>query len=45
VIPQQVTVPNAADAFDEEDQLKDPRAAEQLKVVVRQLLDYARMIG
>jgi NAD(P)H-dependent FMN reductase len=45
VIPQQVTVPYAADAFDEEDELKDPRTAEQLKVVVRQLLDYARMLG
>jgi hypothetical protein len=45
VIPQQVTVPFAADAFDEEDQLKDQRLAEQLRVVVRQLIDYARMLG
>lgn len=45
VIPQQLTVPNAAEAFDEEDRLKDPRLAEQLKTVVRQLLDYARMLG
>lgn len=45
VIPEQVTVPNAADAFDEADQLKDVRAAEQLKLVARRLVDYARMLG
>ena len=27
------------------DQLKDARAAEQLKLVVRQLIEYARMFG
>src|SRR6266446_3025294 len=37
VIPEQVTVPNAADAFDEADQLKDTRAAEQLRLVARRL--------
>jgi chromate reductase len=45
VIPEQVTVPNAADAFDEMDSLRDTRAADQLKLVVRRLIDYARMIG
>ena len=45
VIPEQVTVPNAADAFDEADQLKDTRAAEQLKLVARRLIEYARMLG
>jgi NAD(P)H-dependent FMN reductase len=45
VIPEQVTVPNAADAFDEMDGLRDARAADQLKLVVRRLIDYARMIG
>jgi NAD(P)H-dependent FMN reductase len=45
VIPEQVTVPNAAQAFDEMDGLRDARAAEQLKLVVRRLIDYARMIG
>jgi chromate reductase len=45
VIPEQVTVPNAADAFDEMDALRDARAADQLKLVVRRLIDYARMIG
>jgi NAD(P)H-dependent FMN reductase len=45
VIPQQLTVPFAAEAFDDEDQLKDERLAEQLRAVVRQLVDYARMLG
>jgi chromate reductase len=45
VIPEQVTVPNAGDAFDEADQLKDTRAAEQLKLVTRRLIEYARMLG
>jgi chromate reductase len=45
VVPEQVTVPNAADAFDECDQLKDERAAAQLKLVVRRLIDYAQMLG
>jgi NAD(P)H-dependent FMN reductase len=45
VIPEQVTVPNAADAFDERDELKDERAASQLKLVVRRLIDYAQMLG
>jgi len=37
-------VPNAADAFDEMDQLKDARAAEQLKVVVRKLVATAKLM-
>jgi chromate reductase len=45
VIPEQVTVPNAAQAFDEMDGLRDSRAADQLTLVVRRLIDYARMIG
>jgi NAD(P)H-dependent FMN reductase len=45
VIPQQVTVPNAAEAFDDEDRLRDQRTAEQLRTVARQLIDYARMLG
>lgn len=45
VIPEQVAVPNAADAFDEADGLKDARAAEQLKLVTRRLIEYARMLG
>lgn len=45
VIPEQVAVPNADQAFDEMDQLTDARAAGQLKTVVRRLVDYARMLG
>jgi chromate reductase, NAD(P)H dehydrogenase (quinone) len=45
VVPEQVSVPNAAEAFDDMDQLKDTRAAAQLKLVVRKLVDYARLIG
>ena len=45
VIPEQVTVPNAEQAFNELDELKDARAASQLKTVVRRLIEYARMLG
>jgi len=45
VVPEQVTVPNAAEAFDAMDELKDARAAAQLKLVIRKLIDYARMMG
>jgi chromate reductase len=45
VVAEQVTVPNATEAFDEMDQLRDTRAAAQLKVVVQKLVDYARMFG
>jgi chromate reductase, NAD(P)H dehydrogenase (quinone) len=45
VVPEQVTIPNAAEAFDVSDELKDARAAAQLKLVVRKLIDYARMMG
>ena len=45
VVPEQVTVPNAAEAFGEADELKDIRAATQLKLVVRKLVDYARILG
>jgi NAD(P)H-dependent FMN reductase len=45
VIPEQVTIPNAEQAFDEMDGLKDARAAGQLKTVVRKLIDYARAFG
>ena len=41
VIGEQVNVPNAADAFDEMDELKDKRLADQLKVVARKLIDMA----
>jgi chromate reductase len=44
VIPEQITIPNAASAFDEMDQLTDARAAAQLKTVARRLTDYARLL-
>ena len=45
VVPEQVTIPNAVEAFDDMDELKDVRAAAQLKLVVRKLIEYARMMG
>ncbi len=45
VVPEQVTIPNAGEAFDASDELKDGRSAAQLKLVVRKLIDYARMMG
>jgi chromate reductase, NAD(P)H dehydrogenase (quinone) len=45
VIGEQINVPNAADAFDEMDELKDKRAADALKVVVRKLIDMAAMFA
>jgi chromate reductase, NAD(P)H dehydrogenase (quinone) len=45
VIAEQVTVPNAEQAFDEMDELKDTRAANQLKVVVRKLIDTAKLLA
>ena len=44
VIPEQITIPNAATAFDEMDQLNDARSAAQLKTVARRLVDYARLL-
>jgi len=44
VIPEQITIPNAATAFDEMDQLTDASAAAQLKTVARRLVDYARLL-
>ncbi len=43
VIAEQVSVPNAEQAFDEMDALKDARAASQLKIVVRKLIDTAAL--
>ena len=44
VIAEQVTVPNAEQAFDEMDELKDARAAGQLKLVIRKLVDTAKLL-
>jgi NAD(P)H-dependent FMN reductase len=45
VIAEQVTVPNAEQAFDEMDELRDARAAGQLKLVVRKLVDTAKRLA
>ena len=45
VIAEQVKVPNAEQAFDEMDELTDTRAAGELKVVVRKLVDTARLLA
>ena len=45
VIAEQVTVPNAEQAFDEMDELKDERAADELKAVVRKLVDVAERLA
>jgi NAD(P)H-dependent FMN reductase len=45
VIPEQVSIPNAAQAFDEMDELTDSRAAAQLKLVAKKLVDYVQMLG
>ena len=45
VLAEQVTVPNAEHAFDDMDELADAGAANQLKVVVRKLVDTARLLA
>lgn len=45
VIAEQVSVPNAEQAFDDMDELKDVRAAAQLKTVVRKLVDTAKLLA
>jgi len=45
VVAEQVAIPNAAQAFDDTDELTDSRAAAQLKLVVKKLLDYVQMLG
>jgi NAD(P)H-dependent FMN reductase len=45
VIAEQVSVPNAEQAFDDMDELKDARAAAQLKTVVRKLVDTAKLLA
>ncbi|TMJ34538.1 MAG: NAD(P)H-dependent oxidoreductase [Alphaproteobacteria bacterium] len=46
VIAEQVCVANAAQAFDDMDELRDARAAGELKLVVRKLIEAAKlMIG
>lgn len=45
VIPEQISVANAADAFDEMDNLKDPSAAAALKAMARRLVELARALA
>jgi NAD(P)H-dependent FMN reductase len=45
VLGEQVNVPNASEAFDEMDELKDKRAADALKVVVRKLINTAALFA
>jgi chromate reductase len=44
VLPDQVAVRDAANAFDTEDNLRDPRTAEALRTVLRRLVDAARYL-
>lgn len=44
VIPEQIAVTRAADAFDDMGQLKDERSRSQLNAVVRRLIEGARQI-
>jgi chromate reductase, NAD(P)H dehydrogenase (quinone) len=45
VLPEQLSVPDAEQAFDSMDELRDVHAAEQLKLVVRRLVDTARLLA
>jgi NAD(P)H-dependent FMN reductase len=45
VIAEQLTVPDADQAFDEMDELRDARLAAQLKLVARKLVDTARLLA
>jgi len=45
VVPEQIAIPNAEQAFNDKDELVDARAAGQLKTVVKKLIDYARLFG
>jgi NAD(P)H-dependent FMN reductase len=44
VIAEQVSVPNAAQAFDDMDELRDARVAGELKLVVRKLIEAAQLM-
>jgi NAD(P)H-dependent FMN reductase len=44
VLPEQVAVRDAANAFDEDDNLRDPRTAQALTTLLRRLIDAARYL-
>jgi chromate reductase, NAD(P)H dehydrogenase (quinone) len=45
VLAEQVSVPNAEQAFDDMDELRDARAADDLKIVVRKLIEVAKLLA
>jgi NAD(P)H-dependent FMN reductase len=45
VIPEQISIPNADDAFDEMDNIIDTRAANLFRAQLARLVDLARLIG
>ena len=45
VIPEQISVANADDAFDDMENLNDPNLAASLKVMVHRLVGLARVVG
>lgn len=45
VIPEQLSVASAGDSFDDMDDFKDKRYANQLKNVARRLIEVARLVG
>ena len=44
VIPDQIAVPRAADAYDENDNLKDEQTMNRLKGVLQRLIDVTRQL-
>lgn len=44
VIPDQIAVPRAADAYDENDNLKDEQTAKRLRDVLQRLIDITRQL-
>jgi NAD(P)H-dependent FMN reductase len=45
VLAEQVSVPNAASAFDDMDELKDAQTAEELRLVMRRLVEAASLLA
>ena len=45
VLAEQVSVANAEQAFDDMDELRDASAAAELKLVVRRLIDAAKLFA
>ena len=45
VIPEYIAVPRANEAFDDKDDLADPRAAGTLRNMLARLIEMSRLIG